>query len=130
MPQEKNKEDLPIYEEKFQDEFESTIIKSIHKLIDQSEEITTKKKLENSEEWSRTWMCIHIFSRSYREVNGKGHAICDSNGNCKIHYDKANPHHDLVKHIIYDSPYRILKILFSPILYTYLLYYSIWKTEK
>jgi hypothetical protein len=73
-----------------------------------------ESKIKNSKEWKKTWRCIHITKQSYRKKDGLGHAVC-KNGKCKIHYDKANPLHNPIKHLIYDSPNRIGKTLIYPL---------------
>lgn len=95
---------------------------------------TIKKKreeeLEKDGNWIKTKLCIHFLKNSYRQKEGKGHAIC-SEGVCKIHYDKANPYKNPIKHIIFDSPYRIAYTMAYPIIFASEIYTRlIEKTEN
>ncbi|MDY6768529.1 MAG: hypothetical protein SVW02_00265 [Candidatus Nanohaloarchaea archaeon] len=41
----------------------------------------------------------------FREVGGRGHAVCDfDTGECEVHEDSANPHHELRRHLVQDAP--------------------------
>lgn len=83
-------------------------------MVNKTEKIEPEEKIKESDNWVKTWMCIHITKNSYRQRKGKGHAVCNGN-KCKIHYDKANPFKHPIKHIIYDSPYRVQYLLAYPI---------------
>lgn len=48
---------------------------------------------------------LDISKKHFREKPpGTGHAICDPKDNiCEVHYDKVNPHEDLLGHFIEDA---------------------------
>lgn len=43
---------------------------------------------------------------------GTGHAECDIDSElCQVHFDKVNPHQDLIGHLIEDSPQTLIGLI-------------------
>ncbi|MFP4633109.1 MAG: hypothetical protein ACOCT0_02110 [Halobacteriota archaeon] len=70
-----------------------------------TEDVVSRAHVRSSEGWSRSIGKRTRYSH-YREKDGRQHAEC-TDGICKIHTDRHNPHHgarEAVRHLARDAP--------------------------
>lgn len=58
---------------------------------------------KKSEDWVRSFG-IGMTKIHFRQKDGTGHAVCERDGGCSVHYDSYNPHNNFFAHIWEDSP--------------------------
>lgn len=62
------------------------------------------EEFRESSEWVHS-VGLPFTKIHFREEHGTGHAVCDfDTGGCRVHRDSANPHRELVKHVVHDAP--------------------------